>query len=141
MKWNRKSFFIIGRNVLHNMFYSIWFNVLSDLSSNPNNLNFIYQCIFSQLIRRLFDVSKYFIYVFKNIKTSIVRINSSQYICRYVHSNQFLMQVYSHENMNQTYNLTHYNVFVFSPWNVIFIFVTIDCSLVKMTWFFLWLIY
>ena len=50
-----------------------------------------------------------------------------QYFCCYVHFYQFLLQIYSHENINQSDNLAHYIVFDF------FIFVSTDCSLVKMT--------
>ena len=35
----------------------------------------------------------------------------SWYFCCYAHFHQFLLRVYSHENINQSYNLTHSNVF------------------------------
>ena len=34
-----------------------------------------------------------------------------QYLCDYLHSKQFLLQVYCHENINQSYILKHYIVF------------------------------
>ena len=91
----------------------------------------------------MLDVSKYFVDTYKNIRLFFVRINSNkfttkfccflfflfhiQYFCCYVHFYQFLLQIYSHENINQSDNLAHYIVFDF------FIFVSTDCSLVKMT--------
>ena len=59
-----------------------------------------------------------------------------QYFCHYVHFLQFLLQVYSNENINKYYNLTSYVVFAcFFPSKERFIFVSSDCFLVKLTSF------
>ena len=57
----------------------------------------------------------------------------SQYFCRYDPFYQFLLQAYSHENLSQSYILTRYIVFAcFLIQMNFFIFVSTNCSLVKM---------
>ena len=100
-------------------------------------------------------MSKCFIDIYQNIKVFFFWVNSnklfffsssffiafclffffhSQYFWHLDHFHQFLLQVYSHKNINQFYNLKHYILFIcFFPSNELFIFVFTDCSLVKMT--------
>ena len=59
---------------LHNMFPLFLYEAKSD---NVTQLNSIY---YDQLIRRFFDVAKYFLDSFKNIQVSFVRINSNKFL-------------------------------------------------------------
>ena len=52
---------------------------------------------------------------------------------RCVHFSQFVFRAYSHENISKSYNLKHYYyVCMFSPSSKLIIFVSNDCSCVKM---------
>ena len=81
---------------------------------------------FSQLIRRFFDVPKYFIDSFNNIKVFIVRVKLTntflfywflsfyftvKFFCWNDQFHQLLLRVCNHENINRSYNLTHDIVF------------------------------
>ena len=57
----------------------------------------------------------------------------SQYFCCCVHFHQFLLQAYEHENLSQCYNLKLYIVFAYFLVQTNIIFVSTDCSFVKMT--------
>ena len=102
------------------------------------------------MIRQLFNLPKYFIDSSKNIKVFFVRISSNECSAKFcfiaflslyfivsISVNMiifinFLLQVYNHENINQSYC-----VCLLSPSNELFIFVSKHCSLITMTSYYL----
>ena len=98
---------------------------------------------FSQLIRRLFDMSKYLANSFKNIKVFFERINSNKFTTKILFccflsfyfkvniSVTLTIVINFYCKLNQSYNL--YYVCMFSSSNELSIVFSNDCSFLKIT--------